>query len=372
METKLKKILIGTLLFVCICSLAGCKAEGTKDTQGTAGHVADEADSEMETALTEETETITESEEEIPANQNLLTGIADLSEEAIGKRPVAVMVNNVKAALPQYGIAQADVIFEIPVEADVTRLMALYGDYTKVPKVCSIRSCRKYFPALANGFDAIYVYWGMDDGIRSYVNALDVVQFDGLSNTGGLYGRDAERKSSGYSLEHTGYFDGTGLPAALEKKNARITLEEGKTDTAFQFYAPDEQVKPQGSACKKVEVDFGAALATLEYKEETNTYFKSLNGKPQVDGKTGTQLEFTNVFVLETDITIDDNGVHKKINLQGGNGYYISNGAVVKITWSKGDEEAGLKFFDENGEELSVNRGKSYIAVNYKNQVVFE
>ena len=45
---------------------------------------------------------------------------------------MAVMVNNVEKAMPQYGIGQADIIFEIPVEGDVTRFMALYGDYTKV------------------------------------------------------------------------------------------------------------------------------------------------------------------------------------------------------------------------------------------------
>ena len=54
------------------------------------------------------------------ANQNLLTGIDDLSKEAIGKRPVAVMVNNVEDALPQYGIGEADVIFELPVEGNLT------------------------------------------------------------------------------------------------------------------------------------------------------------------------------------------------------------------------------------------------------------
>ena len=84
-----------------------------------------------------------------PANQNLLTGWANLSEKAIGKRPVAVMVNNVKAALPQYGISQADIIFELPVEGDLTRLMAMYADYTKVPDICAIRSCRYYYPAIA-------------------------------------------------------------------------------------------------------------------------------------------------------------------------------------------------------------------------------
>lgn len=40
------------------------------------------------------------SSKEIPANQNLLTGVLDLTEGAIGKRPVAVMVNNVDPAMP--------------------------------------------------------------------------------------------------------------------------------------------------------------------------------------------------------------------------------------------------------------------------------
>lgn len=43
-------------------------------------------------------------EEKIPENQNLLTGLADLTDAAIGKRPVAVMVNNIPAAMPQYGV----------------------------------------------------------------------------------------------------------------------------------------------------------------------------------------------------------------------------------------------------------------------------
>ena len=69
------------------------------------------------------------------------------------------MVNNVPAAMPQYGVAKADVIFEIPVEGDVTRFMALYADYTTVPRVCAVRSCRYYFPAFSQGFDAFYVNW---------------------------------------------------------------------------------------------------------------------------------------------------------------------------------------------------------------------
>ena len=89
--------------------------------------------------------------------------------------------------------------------------------------------------------------------------------------------------------------------------------------------------------------------------------------------KTGNQLTFTNVFVLETSITVRDDVGHKDVDWSGGNdsvGYYISNGAVQQIHWSKepNNEWSRLTFFDENGNELSINRGKSYIAFNYPNQ----
>lgn len=136
---------------------------------------------EQEKEVKEEPE---EPEEKIPADQNLLTGVPDLTDGAIGKRPVAVMVNNVSYAMPQYGVEEADIIFEIPVEGDATRFMALYGDYTQVPKICPIRSCRYYFPALSQGFDAFYVNWGSDDTIGEYLEALDLDQIEGITNTG--------------------------------------------------------------------------------------------------------------------------------------------------------------------------------------------
>ena len=102
---------------------------------------------------------------------------------------------------------------------------------------------------------------------------------------------------------------------------------------------------------------------------------KHFNGKDQIDGRTKNQLAFTNVFVLEVEIGIDPiNGVHKKFNWTGGEdsiGYYVSNGAVQKIKWVKDSINDYLKFYTEDGEELSINRGKSYIAINYIGQATF-
>lgn len=376
---RYKKILLAASVMAMLFSVTGCKKEEAPKKEETPKESV-EQQVESDKKEEEEAQAVQGAEvvqEGVPANQNLLTGIGDLSEGAIGKRPVAVMVNNVQKAMPQYGVSQADLIFEIPVEGDATRFMALYGDYTKVPQVCPIRSCRYYFPALSQGFDAFYVNWGIDDTIADYLEALDLDQIEGITNTGGLFGRDQDKLNQGYALEHTGFFDGTKLVSYIESKGLRTDLKEEKKGAAFLFHGMDEQLKPEGSDCTQVDIQFGAQSSTFIYDAEKNMYLKQINETPQIDGKTGEQLAFTNVLVLETEISVRDEVGHKKIDWDGGanaKGYYISNGGVQEIRWSKDEnnEESYLRFYDLNGNEIKINRGKSYIALNYANKTTMK
>lgn len=373
---KYKKILLAVGVMAMLFQVTGCKKEEAPKSEDTPKKkVEQQAEQTKEESQTVQGAEVTQ--KEVPANQNLLTGVGDLSEGAIGKRPVAVMVNNVQKAMPQYGVSQADLIFEIPVEGDATRFMALYGDYTKVPQICPIRSCRYYFPALSQGFDAFYVNWGIDDTIADYLQALDLDQIEGITNTGGLFGRDQEKLGQGYAVEHTGFFDGTRLVSYIESKGLRTDLKEEKKGAAFLFNGMDEQLKPEGSDCTQVDVQFGAQSSTFTYDAEKNVYLKQINGTPQTDAKTGEQLAFTNVLVLETEISVRDEVGHKQIDWDGGanaKGYYISNGGVQEIRWSKDEnnEESYLRFYDLNGNEIKINRGKSYIALNYANKTTMK
>lgn len=373
---KYKKILLAVGVMAMLFQVTGCKKEEAPKSEDTPKKkVEQQAEQTKEESQTVQGAEVTQ--KEVPANQNLLTGVGDLSEGAIGKRPVAVMVNNVQKAMPQYGVSQADLIFEIPVEGDATRFMALYGDYTKVPQVCPIRSCRYYFPALSQGFDAFYVNWGIDDTIADYLQALDLDQIEGITNTGGLFGRDQEKLGQGYAVEHTGFFDGTRLVSYIESKGLRTDLKEEKKGAAFLFNGMDEQLKPEGSDCTQVDVQFGAQSSTFTYDAEKKVYLKQINGTPQTDAKTGEQLAFTNVLVLETEISVRDEVGHKQIDWDGGanaKGYYISNGGVQEIRWSKDEnnEESYLRFFDLSGKEIKINRGKSYIALNYANKTTMK
>ena len=369
-----KRILaLCSALLLSLTVFAGCGSKPTEESAVSEPEATATAapTAEAESSAAESTAEPTEAPSTEPANVNLLTGLPTLTDGAIGKRPVAVMVNNVDAALPQYGISAADLIFELPVEYDLTRLMAVYGDYTQIPEVCSIRSCRYYYPILAVGFDAIYVNWGMNESVaRPTVNSMDIDQYDGDEyGLGDCFGRDKARYESGYAWEHTGVFHGPNFPSVLEKDKVRTDLKEDKTGTTFNFVEMDKNAAPNGEDAQKVRVDFGANYSVFTYDEENHEYLKSFKDSPHMDGISKEQLKFENVIVLETEIKpYPGDEVIKYVDWEGGEnakGYYISEGKMVPITWSKAGMYDPLKFFDANGNELQLNRGKSYIAFTY-------
>ena len=118
-----KRWMTACVLAWAVISLTGCQTQEVNAVE--AAKTGKTATNKITSALVQMHPQV---ETQVAGNINLLTGMPDLTPEAIGKRPVAVMVNNVRKAFPQYGIEDADVIFEIPVEGGDTRFMALYGD----------------------------------------------------------------------------------------------------------------------------------------------------------------------------------------------------------------------------------------------------
>ena len=309
---------------------------------------------------------------------NPLTGLYDLPSYAVGKRPVAVMINNHPASYPQLNISQADVIFEVVVEHNLTRLLALFADYQNVPNLCSVRSYRYYFPAISNGFDAFYIHWGEDNTMMEYYYELNLDSYDGLSNTY-LFGRDQNRLDAGYALEHTSTFYGPLLPDQIASDGKRTDLDEAHQGLAFDFVPEGTVQAPVGNPCSFLDIQYGDQSTQLTYDTVNHVYKKFANGSPQIDGITGEQLEFTNAIILYTWITDrepiyegDAEADRKWLDVFGvdaefATGYYCSQGTIQKIIWSRENESDRFHFFDENGYPISINRGKSYITFTYFN-----
>ena len=154
-----------------------------------------------------------------------------MGEEWVNRRPVAVMLNNLKEALPQLGQSSADIIYEVPAEGGITRMLGVYQSLDGVGTIGSIRSARPYYLELALGHDAIFLHAGGSvdayDKIRQWgVPALDAVNGPYLGSSPGsnLMWRDPERRKS-YSLEHTVVTTGETIMELLPTYSLRLEHE---------------------------------------------------------------------------------------------------------------------------------------------------
>ena len=372
------KILISTaaaaaVIIIAIAAVLVGKG-GSEETAETTA-VAEAAEETTET-VTEETTTEEETSDSYEGYViNPLTGVCDLPEEAEGNRPVSVTVNNIKASLPQYGTSEADIVFEIPVEGYLTRLICIYPDYESVPYIISVRSYRYYFLPLTLCFDAIYIHWGQDNSMMDYYYSFDMDSYNGMWNSY-LFGRDQDRVSAGYATEHTSCFYGSLLAEQMKSDGVRTTLADGYEGTVFNFNSGDDLVVYSEENAETVDINFGGNTAKLVYNEETGTYLKYTAGIEQIDATTGEQLSYTNVFVLEASMSWRTDKTNRLAidltNITNGAGYYITAGGAQKITWTKGDEYSQFEFYDSDGNELELNCGKTYIAITRSGTYSFE
>lgn len=302
-----------------------------------------------------------------PVYYNFLTGVKKSDNSR--PRPVAVTVNNIEASLPQYGISSADIIMEFPAEGGITRMMALYSDYRKMPNVCSIRSCRYYFPVFALGFGAAYFCYGSNETLATpTLKRLGIDYIDGNKAGDSLvFARDQERLQY-YSLEHTAYLKGENMEKVFDKYKFGKEIPDGFGDTIFSFSQKALKFK---NSCKEITAGFSNYYESrFTYDAKKKVYLKDHNGEAHMDSKSNKQLAFDNVIILQTKVNNYQGTVLVEIDWKGGTGYYATNGTVREIVWSKKDEQSPIRFFDAEGKEIKINTGKSYIGVGASEVII--
>lgn len=318
---------------------------------------------EFEKSDVSSTTTETTTEKPKATNINPFTGEADLSESAIGARPVAVMVENAPAARPQWGMSTPDVIIEGVVEGGITRMMWLYADVTKMPKVGPVRSARHDYVEIAQGMNAIYIHWGGSDQAYSKIRELGMKDIDGLKE-GTYFKRDTSR-TGGSANEHTGYTTGEYIAKAIANK--QITTK-AKDNNWTMFKVVEDGVRlPFGDASGgaiEVNLQFSSAYKyTFKYSADKGVYTSYLNGKAVTDGTNGKAVSFSNLILMYSSTKTIDSVGRQDWDLSSGEALWISQGAGEKITWKKGGANSPLKFYGTDGKELIVNKGKTWVGI---------
>ncbi|MCI8402967.1 MAG: DUF3048 domain-containing protein [Lachnospiraceae bacterium] len=368
MRKKLQKkwILITAVLGLMVLA-AGCGDEASVEVEDTTVSVETTAPEETkaatEPATTAPAETTApETTAEVQENhdgqkKSYLTGLWT-DEEKVDRRPMAIMLSNVKQAVPQTGISRAAVIYEAPVEGMITRLMGVFEDYDDLDKIGSVRSARTYFVFWSQQWDAVYAHFGQCDYANIYLDQIDNLNgVKGIGTT--VYYRTADRKAP-----HNAYASAEGLAAGVEKMEYRTHHEEDYNRGVFLFAdEPGEITLPDGIPASYVDPGFRDAHDIyFEYDEDTQKYLRYQYGNKQIDDMTGEQLAVDNIIIQYNDWESYYGTQYLFINLwTEGEGYYITQGKAVPITWKGGVEYAPTTYYDADGNELVINPGKTWV-----------
>lgn len=274
-------------------------------------------------------------------------------------RPYAVMINCRNEALPQAGLQDAYMVYEIMVEYGITRMLALYKD-ADVGKIGSVRSVRTQYLAYLFENDAVLVHAG---GQKETLDRIKNEKIDDIDVDGEYGVRD---KSLKRAWEHVLFTNTTLLNKGMTKKSIRNTTD---TNTLLTYSKNDLDLsKYETKKAINVSIKY-SNYRTSNYSFDTNssTFLRSMGSKKNTDLVTGKQYQVKNIIVygVKYDTYKLRGTPYQKLNNIGtGEGYYITNGVALPITWSKTDEKSKTVYkIKETGEDLMVNDGNTYIQI---------
>ena len=294
-----------------------------------------------------------------------LTGLP-CDEDISGKRPAAIMLNNLKTALPQQGNSQADIIYEVLAEGGITRMLGVYQHPENVGLIGSVRSARQYYWELAQGHDAVYIHAGGSPEFYETKRRLGLFTVDGVNGAyssagAGMFWRDRKRiEGKYYAVEHSLLTSGEAVAAMLEKEKKTAHTDGYRYQMAFA----DDGTPAGGQSAVTVTVPFSDyKTGVFRYDEASGLYLAEEYSEPYIDGNDNTQVAVTNLIVLQTTCIVMDNYGRIAVDLASGSGWFACGGRMVPITWEKGPANQQLRYYAGDGSPLTLGRGKSYVCV---------
>lgn len=320
-------------------------------------------------AEVQETETETETEEVVAyiTNEDAPEGmiVSELTGEFIdekleNQRPIAVMIDNEKIALPHYGVTEADIVYEMVNSTHnnrVTRLMALVKDWENIEQLGSVRSARPTNFILCMGWNAILCH----DGGPFYNNNYSNQPFS--TNLSGGF----DRVPNGKSREFTEYITTNDDIAARLKANKKSIEYQTEYYEGARFnWLAEVDLGEEAQTATYVAPPFPHNESELTYNAEDGLYYYSEYGEPHLDaGNDNAPLCFKNVVLQKADMyEYDENGyMYYDIIEKRNEGYYCVNGKMIPIQWVKVSATSPTKYYDMDGNEIALNVGKTYIGI---------
>ncbi len=274
-----------------------------------------------------------------------LTGLPDPLGVTKHRAALTIKIDNTPEAMPQYGIEDADVVYEEIVEGGITRLAAIFNSQLPT-QVGPVRSVRKTDREIVFPIRGIFAFsGGAEYAVRSIMTA-PVKLFD-EANSGAAMFRDAARYPPHNLFANA---------ALLMKMDAHPSAPR-----ALFTYSPPNTKTP-GPHVKSFVVGFANGFATsYVWNTEKKSWDRSIYDEPDVSAN-GVRISPKNVIVMTVQYPGGVGVLGSYAQLIGSGPVEIfSGGTLQRGTWSRHDLRQATVYKSSSGGVINLKPGQTWV-----------
>jgi len=281
-----------------------------------------------------------------------LDGVMIEDESETNLLPVAVMIENHFQSRPPSALSQAKIVYEIIVEGEITRFLAIYDLSETAEQIGPIRSARPYYIDIAEEYGAVYVHSGGSP------DALDILRYrKPVYDFNEFFRENYFWRDRAKLAPHNLYTSGDLLREAKEDYDLPVNGE-------FTPWSFKDMQNPATSTPSNLKIDFSDDITyqvEWRYDKKTNSYVRWQSGEEHIDDD-GSYVTAKNVIVQVSKTRVVDNIGRRSMDLDsGGEAIVYIDGKSTIGEWQKIDGRT--VFFDESGNEIEFNRGSVWVEV---------
>ncbi len=359
----LRRVSSAALFFVC---LAACG--GGSETNETTTTLVEEVPLVTTTQIEETAETPTTVAEQIvgviPTTTTIdpswtgpvypLTGLP--AYEGIPETPAVVVKigNNDQNSLPQHGLREADIVYDVRIENGKSRFMAVY--HSRLPEVVMpVRSARSSdINLLLNLNHPVFVYWGSNDIVLEEIKSAE---WSG--------GYDSRSAASQWGEQYFNRDSSRSRPA-----NGKVNigdLQETASNEAEVPVAIFEYGELTSNAVPAAGVQWTITRRVVDYiwNSSLEQWVRYQDGVPHLD-ENGTSLTVDNLLFLYIGYGISDADPSspQAISTGSGDGWLLRDGTVTGVTWERSRSSDNWTIVDdESGEMVPLDVGTTWVTL---------
>jgi len=275
-----------------------------------------------------------------------LTGLPDISGNAVNRPALTVKIENTPDSMPQWGITKADVVYEEIVNGGITRLAAIFN--SSVPtKIGPVRSVRPTDTQIVYPLGGIFAFSG---GAQYAINSIETAPVKLLNQTsaGSAMYRDPKRQAP-----HNLYAVGESLFAFGGTPTPPKSL--------FTYRGAGKKVK--GTSVSTFTVNFPSIYpVTWSWNSTSKSWDRTIFGSADITG-TGERESPKNVIDMFVNYVNGIGTMSSYGNLQGsGTAQIFTAGKEVQATWSRGPSKSDPVIYKTlTGKVVALTPGQTWV-----------